>query len=96
MAAFVNSYSFSHRFSDDSAPSGYSSYQEIVHQSNADSATTLSREFYCFCLACGFAPHSIVNAFIDLAEEYGVAHCSMESDLQWKERVVNSAESSEV
>lgn len=75
--AFVNSYSLSHRFSDDNAPSGYSSYQEIVHQSNADSATTLSREFYCFALACGFAPQSVVNAFLELAEEYGNAHCSL-------------------
>lgn len=83
---FVNSYSLSHRFSDDNAPSGYSSYQEIVHQSNADSATTLSREFYHFALACGFSPNSLVNAFIELAEEYGKAHCSLKGDLQWRER----------
>lgn len=85
MAAFVNSYSFSHRFSDDSAPSGYSSYQEIVHQSNADSAMTLGREFYHFALACGFAPQSVVNAFLELAEEYNNAHCGVKGAVRWEE-----------
>jgi hypothetical protein len=76
---------FSHRFSDDAAPVGYSSYQEIIHQSNADSVATLTREFYCFALACGFAPQSIVNSFIDLAEEYGQAHCDLRGNLEWRE-----------
>jgi hypothetical protein len=85
--AFVNSYSFSHRFSDDAAPVGYSSYQEIIHQSNADSAATLTREFYCFALACGFAPQSVVGSFIDLAEEYGQAHCDLRGNLVWQDAV---------
>lgn len=84
--AFVNSYSFSHRFNDDSAPSGYSKYQEIIHQSNAEGAFALAREFYCFALACGFAPQSIVYAFTELAEEYGTAHCDRKGQLQWQEK----------
>jgi hypothetical protein len=73
--AFVNSYSFSHRFSDDREVAGFSSWQEIVHQSNAGDSLALVRDFYGFALGCGHAPQTIVDVFIQLAEEYSQAHC---------------------
>ena len=83
--AFVNSYSFSHRFSDDREVEGYSSWQEIVHQTNATNALALVRDFYGFAAGCGFAPSSMVAAFIAAAEEVGQAHCDMRGVLAWKE-----------
>lgn len=76
--AFVDSYSFSHRFTDDGAPADVAAYQEIIHQCNGVNATGLTRQFYQFALGCGFAPRSIVDAFSALAEEYGEAHCKEE------------------
>lgn len=84
--AFVNSYSFSHGFSDDREVDGYSSWQEIVHQTNATNALALMRDFYGFALGCGFAPSSMVIALMTVAEEMGQAHCDMQGSLVWKER----------
>jgi hypothetical protein len=50
-------------------------------------SATLTREFYCFALACGFAPQSVVGSFIDLAEEYGQAHCDHRGNLVWQDAV---------
>jgi hypothetical protein len=76
MAAFVDSYSFSHRFSDDcNAPTDCASHQEINHQCSGVNATGLTRQFYQFALACGYAPQSMVTAFEMMAAEYGEAHC---------------------
>lgn len=83
--AFVNSYSFSHRFSDDREVQGYSSWQEIVHQTNASDALAFVRDFYGFALGCGFAPQSMVTAFMEVAQEMGQAHCDMQGSLVWRE-----------
>jgi hypothetical protein len=73
--AFVDSYSFSHRFSDDGAETDVAAYQEIIHQCQQVNAIGLTRQFYQFAIGCGYAPKSIVDAFYSLAEEYGAAHC---------------------
>lgn len=73
--AYVDSYSLSHRFTDDKTALDEPGYQEIVHQCNSVNAIGLTRQFYHFALACGFAPSNVVDAFYALAEEYGKAHC---------------------
>lgn len=74
--AFTDSYSFSHRFSDDkSSLPGYASYQEIIHQCSGVNATALVRQFYQFAVGCGYSPKNIVDAFSLLAEEYGEVYC---------------------
>lgn len=73
--AFVDSYSFSHRFTDDKAATDVAGYQEIIHQCSEVNATGLTRQFYQFALGCGYAPQSMVDAFLTLSEEYGGAHC---------------------
>ena len=72
---YVDSYSFSHRFTDDKACTDYAGYQEIIHHCSEVNATALARQFYQFALACGYAPQNIVDAFFALADEYGKAHC---------------------
>ena len=69
--ATVNSYSFSHKFSDDREVTGYSSYQDIVHQSNAIETLALVRDLHGFLLGCGHHPVAVVEAMITVAEEYG-------------------------
>lgn len=86
LMAFVNSYSFSHRFTDEREVTGYSSWQEIVHQTNATHACALVRDFYGFAMGCGFAPSSMIEAFMTIAEEYGQAHCDMKGFLVWQEK----------
>ena len=81
MPAFVDSYTFSHRFSDDSAaPTDCANYQEINHQCSGVNAPGLVRQFYQFALGCGYAPQSIVDAFEALADEYGKAHCDYDKE----------------
>jgi hypothetical protein len=64
MPAFVDSYTFSHRFSDDcNAPTDCANYQEINHQCSGVNAPGLVRQFYQFALGCGYAPQNIVDAF---------------------------------
>ena len=72
--AFVSSYSFSHRFSDPQIESGSAEYQEIVHQCQDVDATALVRAFFHFAAGCGYAPKNIVDAFTELADEYGSAY----------------------
>jgi hypothetical protein len=74
MTAFVDSYSFSHRFSAEGT-SDTAGYQEIVHQCQDVNATSLTRQFFQFALGCGYAPQSVVEAFETLANEYGDAYC---------------------
>lgn len=81
--ALVNSYSFSHKFSDDREVTGYSSYQDIVHQSNAVDTLALVRDFHGFLLGCGHHPAAVVDSMIAVAEEYGQSHCKHEGTLQW-------------
>lgn len=74
--AFIDSYSFSHRFSDEKANCDTAAYQEIIHQCQGVNATGLVRQFYQFALGCGYAPKSMVDAFYMLAAEYDEAHCN--------------------
>jgi len=73
--AFVNSISFSHRFSDDGVTSDTCSYQEINHTYSADSATALARAYFQFMVACGYAPQSVVNGMLCIGAEYEQAYC---------------------
>jgi hypothetical protein len=73
--AFVNSISFSHRFSDDGAPTDCCSYQEINHTYSGDNATALARAFYQFMMACGYAPSNVVDAMQNVGSEYEEAYC---------------------
>ena len=81
MPAFVDSYTFSHRFSDDcNAPTDCANFQEINHQCSGVNAPGLVRQFYQFALGCGYAPQNIVDAFEALADEYGRAHCDYDKE----------------
>ena len=73
--AFVNTISFSHRFSDDATTSDTCSYQEINHIYSADNATAMARAYYQFMSGCGYAPQSIIDGMITVANEYEAAYC---------------------
>jgi hypothetical protein len=74
---FVNTISFSHRFSDDGAASDCCSYQEINHTYSADNAIAMARAYVQFMLACGYAPSSVLNSMEEVASEYSEAwNCS--------------------
>jgi hypothetical protein len=72
---FVNSFSFSHRFSDEAATLDYCSYQEINHTCSGDNAHALSRAFYQFMMACGYAPQNVSDAMQSIGAEYSEAYC---------------------
>jgi hypothetical protein len=72
--AFVDSYSFSHRFTDESVDAGFAGYQEIIHQCQNVDAMALTRQFFHFAAGCGYAPKNIIDAFAELADEYGNAY----------------------
>jgi hypothetical protein len=72
---FVNTISFSHRFSDEAVTPDCCSYQEINHTYSGDSARALSRAFYQFMVACGYAPQSVSDAMQSIGDEYGEAYC---------------------
>jgi hypothetical protein len=72
--AFVDSYSFSHRFSDETVPTDYASYQEVVHQCSGVNATGLARQFCAFALGCGFPPSSIYSAMVEIGALYNKAY----------------------
>jgi len=89
--AFVDSYSFSHRFTAENPAIDEAGYQEIIHQCNSVNAIGLARQFYQFALGCGYAPQSMVDAFYAVAEEYDKGHCGAEASghislkgLQWR------------
>ena len=71
--AFVNSISFSHRFSDDQPVSDCCSYQEINHIYSGDNATAIARAYVQFMLACGYAPSSVLGSMEAVALEYSEA-----------------------
>jgi hypothetical protein len=73
--AFVDSYSFTHRFTDDNVIPDLASYQEIIHQCNGVNGVALTRQFFQFALGCGFSPKTIVNAMDELSKEYGEVYC---------------------
>jgi hypothetical protein len=72
---FVNTISFSHRFSDDAVTPDCCSYQEINHIYSGDSAPALARAFYQFMMACGYAPSSVCEAMQSIGNEYEEAYC---------------------
>jgi hypothetical protein len=67
---FVNTISFSHRFSDDGVATDCCSYQEINHIYSADNATAMARSYVQFMLACGYAPSSVLESMESIASEY--------------------------
>jgi hypothetical protein len=71
--AFVNSISFSHRFSDDKPVGDCCSYQEINHIYSGDNATAIARAYVQFMLACGYAPSSVLESMDSVASEYSEA-----------------------
>lgn len=71
--AFVNTISFSHRFSDDGVSADSCSYQEINHTYSGDSATAIARAYIQFMLACGYAPSSVLESMEEVASEYSQA-----------------------
>jgi len=73
--SFVNSISFSHRFSDDNTTSDTCSYQEINHTYSADNAIAMARAYYQFMSGCGYAPQSILDGMLMVANEYEQAYC---------------------
>jgi uroporphyrinogen-III decarboxylase len=72
---FVDSYSFTHRFTDDKVLLDTASYQEIIHQCNGVNGMGLTRQFFQFALGCGYPPSTIVDAMAALSKEYGKAYC---------------------
>lgn len=74
MPPFVDSYTFSHRFSGETT-SDTAGYQEIIHQCQEVNAFGLTRQFFQFAVGCGYSPKNIVDAFASLASEYGNAYC---------------------
>jgi len=79
--AFTDSYSFSHRFSDDKdAPTDCANYQEIIHQCSGVNAIGLTRQFFQFAVGCGYSPKNIVDAFCSLSNEYGMAYCGYDNE----------------
>jgi hypothetical protein len=67
---FVNTISFAHRFSDDKAMEGYCSYKEVNHTYSGDGAQAVSRAFFQFMMACGYLPHSVIEAMQNISSEY--------------------------
>jgi len=70
---FVNTISFSHRFSDESVATDYCSYHEINHIYSGDNATAIARCYVQFMLACGYAPSSVLEGMETIASEYSEA-----------------------
>lgn len=74
---FVNTISFSHRFSDEGVMPDCCSYQEINHTHSADNATAIARAYVQFMLACGYAPSSVLDSMQGVSSEYSEAwNCS--------------------
>ena len=68
--AFVNTISFSHRFSTEEADFG-PAYEEINMTISNDNARALCEGFFRFAMAAGYMPVTILNAFTSMEEEYG-------------------------
>jgi hypothetical protein len=74
VAADINCYSFSHRFSSSQELPGYCGYEEITHQCQLADAPALVRSFAHFLTGCGFAPSSVYGAMETIGEEYNKAY----------------------
>lgn len=74
MAAFLDSYSFAHRFTDDKVEAGEASWQEVNHQCQGVNALALTRVFFHFAIGCGFVPASVLSAFQQVVDENGKAY----------------------
>jgi hypothetical protein len=74
VAADINCYSFSHRFSSTQDLPGYCGYEEITHQCQMADAPALVRSFAHFLTGCGFAPSSVYNAMATIGTEYNEAY----------------------
>jgi hypothetical protein len=73
--ASVNSFSFSHRFSDEPGSMvDCCSYQQIDHTYSGESPEALCRAFYQFMMACGFAPQNVSEAMLSIGTEYDEAY----------------------
>jgi hypothetical protein len=71
----VNSYSFSHRFSDEPGSMvDCCSYQQIDHTYSGESPRALCRAFYQFMMACSFAPQNVSEAMLSIGTEYDEAY----------------------
>jgi hypothetical protein len=68
--AFVNTISFSHRFSTEEADFG-PAYEEINMTISNDNASALCEGFFRFAMSAGYMPVTILNAFTSMEEEYG-------------------------
>lgn len=68
--AFVNTVSFSHRFSTEKADPG-PAYEEVNMTVSNDNARALCEAFFRFAMATGYMPVSILDAFGAMEEEYG-------------------------
>jgi hypothetical protein len=74
VAADINCYSFSHRFSSTQDIPGYCGYEEITHQCQLADAPALVRSFAHFLTGCGFAPSSVYSAMETVGTEYNEAY----------------------
>jgi len=74
MTAFVDSYSFSHRFSSTESLPGFCNYEEVTHQCQNANATALVRSFAHFLTGCGFPPSSVYDAMESIGSEYNEAY----------------------
>jgi hypothetical protein len=74
VSAFVDCYSFSHRYSSDQGLPGFCGYEEITHQCQLADAPALVRSFAHFLTGCGFSPSSVYGAMESIGEEYNEAY----------------------
>ena len=87
--AFVNTISFSHRFSTEQADVG-PAYEEINMTISNDNARALCEGFFRFAMATGYLPTTMLNAFLEMEEEYGFLR---RGDSTMEKSSVSSAES---
>jgi hypothetical protein len=68
---FVNTISFSHRFSSDKAPSSNCSYEEINHTYSAENTTVMARCFAQFMVGAGYSPAAVLEGMATVVSEDG-------------------------
>jgi hypothetical protein len=68
---FVNTISFSHRFSSDNVPSNGCSYEEINHTYSAESTTAMTRCFARFMVGAGYSPADVFEGMATVVSEDG-------------------------
>jgi hypothetical protein len=67
--AFVNTISFSYRFSSELATSDACSYQEVNHVYSAENSTVMARCFVQFMLAAGYKPGNVLAGMKEIVAE---------------------------